>query len=258
MVEIFVLAISRLVPLTFIVSLTLIGSRYLHDLLLPTRPRLARVAFAGVSLIGLLATAPYALRASLIVGAKWATDEHRWRAVDLLLTDYDSWNGLRSEEVLRQWAFARMNVGDWRGAEQVLRFNGEPSAQTWILIGLCQYYQGNPAAESTLARVPDMTATQLCVRDYLLGRIAQKRGDFPRAYWLYGHSVRWESDFFPSVYHGARLAMLKGRPEVATSILNDFARKFPSYANDRDMHVLRDSVRAGVLPPDKEFVVVSN
>ena len=52
--------------------------------------------------------------------------------------------------------------------------------------------------------------------------------------------------------------MLSGHTEVATSILNDFARKFPSYANDRDMHVLRDSIGAGVLPPDKEFVVVSN
>jgi hypothetical protein len=256
--EIFVLALSRLVPLAFLVSLTLVGSRYLHDLLLPTRPRLARFAFAGVSLVGLLATAPFALRASLIVGATWATDKHRWKAADLLLTEYDSWNGLRSERTLRQWAFARMNGGDWRGAEQVLRLESKPSAQTWVLIGLCQYYEGNPAAESTLARVPDMTATQLCVRDYLLGRIAQRRGDFPRAYRLYAHSVRWEPNFFPSVYHGARLAILNGRADVASSILNDFVRKFSSYESDHDMHILRDSIRMGALPPDKEFVIVSN
>src|SRR3954470_21092288 len=72
--QIFVLALSRLVPISFLVSLTLIGSRYAHDLVLRTRPQLARWAFAAVSLVGLIAIAPNVLRAGLIVGAQWAAD----------------------------------------------------------------------------------------------------------------------------------------------------------------------------------------
>jgi len=34
----FILALSRLVPLSFLVSLTLVGSRYLHDLVLRNNP----------------------------------------------------------------------------------------------------------------------------------------------------------------------------------------------------------------------------
>src|ERR1044071_8499130 len=82
--HLFVLALSRLVPISFLVSLTLVGSRYLHDLVLRSRPRLARWAFAAVSLVGTIAVAPYLLRAALIVGAEWATTDHRWQAADLL------------------------------------------------------------------------------------------------------------------------------------------------------------------------------
>jgi hypothetical protein len=64
--EIFVLALSRLVPLAFLVSLTLNGSRYLHDLVLRTRPALAKWAFAAVSLVGLIATAPFAVASTLL------------------------------------------------------------------------------------------------------------------------------------------------------------------------------------------------
>lgn len=256
--EIFVQALSRLVPLAFLVSLTLIGSRYLHDLVLRTRPALAKWAFAAVSVIGLIATAPYALRAALFIAARQAAVQHRWKAADLLLSGYDSWGGARTEDSLREWAYVRMNAGDWADAEQVLRLVESPSAQTAILIGLCQYYEHNASAEATLSRVPDMTATQLCIRDYLLGRIAQRRGDLPRAYRLYQKSAMWEADFFPSVYHGVRLALVKGVPPLAGSILESFLRKFPTYSGDPDVLVLRASIRRVAVPPDKEFVVVSN
>jgi hypothetical protein len=256
--NLFILALSRLVPLTFLVSFTLIGSRYVHDVLWPARPRLARWAFAGVCLIGLAAMAPYALRAALIVAAKRATNQHRWKAADLLLSGYDSWNGLRSEQTLREWAYVRMNAGDWRGAEEVLRLEDHLSPQGELLLGLCQYYEGNPAAESTLLRVPNMTGTPLCVRDYVLGRIAQRRGDLPLAYRRYGQSVAWEADFFPGVYHGARLWETRGAWQRAESIVKPFLRRFPSATTDPNVILLLDSLRRHTVAPDKEFVIVSD
>src|SRR5437764_465697 len=66
----FILALSRLVPLSFLVALTLVGSRYLHDLVLRSHPRLARWAFAVVSAVGLIAIVPYTIRAGLVVAAR--------------------------------------------------------------------------------------------------------------------------------------------------------------------------------------------
>src|SRR5438105_1771165 len=254
----FILALSRLVPLSFLVSLTLVGSRYLHDLILRSHPRLARWAFAAVSLVGLIAVVPYTIRAGLIVAARYAFINGRWQAADLLLTDYDGWNGLQSDETLRQWACARMNVGNWAGAEEVLRTADSPSPQARVLVGLCQYYEGNPAAETTLSRIPDMTGTQLCLRDYILGRIAQKRGDLGRAFAFYARSARWEANFFPSVYHGVRLCLVHGDWPRAAAILDDYTRRFPMQRGDRDVLILRDALAAHTAPPDKEFVIVSS
>jgi hypothetical protein len=254
----FILALSRLVPIAFLASFTLIGSRYLFDLLWPTRPRLARWVFASVCLIGLAGMAPYALRAALIVAATRANEQQRWKAADLLYTGYDSWNGLRSEETLRQWAYVRMNDGDWRGAEEVLRLENHLSPQRELLLGLCQYYEGNPAAESTLTRVPNMTSTPLYVRDYVLGRIAQRRGDLPLAYQRYAQSVAREADFFPSVYHGARLWETRGGWRMAESIVSAFLRRFPAAMSDPNVTLLLDSIRRHAVAPDKEFVIVTN
>jgi len=256
--QIFVLALSRLVPISFLVSLTLVGSRYAHDLVLRTRPHLARWAFAAVSVVGLVAIVPNVLRAGLIVAAEWAADTGRWRAADLLLNDYDAWNGRRSDETLRRWAYARMNIGDWAGAEEVLRLAEAPSPQTRILIGVCEYYEGKPSAEATLLAVPDVSATQLCVRDYILGRIAEKRGDRARAFALYRRSASWEPNFFPSTYQGVRLMLASGDARRAAAILDAFTRRYPLNQTARDAVVLRDAVRSRTVPPEKEFVVVSD
>lgn len=255
--HIFVLALSRLVPIAFLVSLTLIGSRYLHDLLLRTRPHLARWAFVGVSLIGLVAILPYAWRAGLVVAAEWATVDRRWQAADLFLTEYDAWNGRRSEDLLRHWAYARMNANNWRGAEEVLRLSPHPEVQTMLLIGVCQYYENSPAAEATLRGVPDAVATQLCLRDYLLARLAERRGDLRGAFKLYSRSVAWEPNFFPSTYQGVRLMLMNGDAARAALILDSFTRNFPTAGAAGDVGVLRDAIRRHAVPPDKEFIIVS-
>lgn len=257
-VHIFVLALSRLVPISFLISLTLIGSRYLHDLLLRSRPHLARWAFAAVSLIGLVAVLPYAWRATLIVAAQWATVDRRWQAADLFLGEYDAWNGRRSEALLRQWAYVRMNGGNWAGAEEILRLSTRPETQTILLIGVCQFYEHNPAAEATLRGVPDAPATQLCLRDYLLGRIAEQRGDLRGAFTLYSRSAHWEPNFFPSTYQGVRLMLMRGDAARAALILDTFTHRFPVEGAAGDVGVLRDAIRRHAVPPDKEFIIVSS
>jgi hypothetical protein len=255
--ELFVLALSRLVPLLLLVSLTLAGSRYVHDLVLERRPRAARWAFAAVSFVGLLASAPYAWRAVLVVGARWASQSGRWQLADLLHTEYDSWNGSRGERIIRQWAFARMGEGNWTGAEEVLAL-GDRSPQNVVLTGLCQYYLHDPRAEQTLASVGNQSNTQLCVRDYLLGRIAQQRGDLGAAFALYARSVRWEPGFFPATFHGVRLALVAGRPAQAAAILDEFVKAFPASAADPNIRLLHDCITQGRIPPDEEFHVVSH
>jgi hypothetical protein len=256
--QIFVLALSRLVPISFLVSLTLVGSRYAHDVVLRTRPHLARWAFAAVSLVGLIAIVPNVLRAGLIVGAQWGLATGRWRAADLLLGEYDAWNGRRSEDTLRQWAYARMSIDDWAGAEEVLRLAQAPTPQTRILIGVCEYYEGKPSAEATLAAVPDVSATQLCVRDYLLGRIAEKRGDPRRAFTFYARSAAWEPNFFPSTYQAVRMMLAHGDVRRAAAILDSFTRRYPLEGAAGDAVVLRTAIQRHAVPPEKEFVVVSD
>jgi hypothetical protein len=256
--HIFVLALSRLVPIALLLSLTLVGSRFAHDLVLRTRPHLAKWAFAGVSLVGLIAIVPNILRAGLIVGAQWAANTNRYRAADLLYSDYDAWNGRRSEDTLREWAYVRMNNRDWAGAEEVLRLAETPTPQARILVGICQYYEGNPAAEATLRAVPDMSGTQLCVRDYLLGRIAEKRGDLARAFDLYASSANWEPNFFPSTYQAARLTLQQGNTRAAAAIVDSYTRRFPMHRTAGDVVVLRDAIQRRAVPPEKEFVIVSD
>lgn len=256
--SILVIALSRLVPILFLVSLTLIGSRYLHDLVLAEHPRLARISFAAVALVGLVATAPYAIRGGLIIAATKALHERRWKAADLLLNEYDQWKGARTDEFLRSWAYARENSGDWTGAEEILAAADPHSPQIRLVLGICQYNRHDPSAEGTLASIPDASGTQLFIRDYLLARIFQHRGDPGRAFYLYGRSAHWQPLFFPSTYHGARLALIGKRPAAARTIVDDFVRRDPLAKDDPDIATLRQAIRTGAIPADKEFTIVSN
>jgi hypothetical protein len=256
--EILVLALSRLVPLLFLVSGTLVGSRYVHDVVLPRRPRAARWAAAAVALVGMVSVLPYTWRAILVVGARWATTNNRSQLSDVLHREYDAWNGSRNDSIIREWAFAKMSEGDWKGAEAVLQLSKDQTGQILLLTGLCQYNTHDPRAEQTLASIPDRGGTQLCVRDYLLGRLAEKRGDLPGAFALYRRSAQWELDFFPSTYDGARLLLLAGQTRRAAAVLDVFVRTYPSAAADPKVQLLRDCIAQGRVPIDQEFVIVSN
>ncbi len=249
--------LSRLVPVMFLVSLTLIGSRYVFDVLRPRRAGAARLACAGVALIGFMATAPVAWRGVLLVGGRWAMERSKWNVADLLLSEYKAWHGGLSEPVARQWAFTRMNLGDWAGAEEILRDVEKPSAQTRLMIALCRYYRGDPSAVAVLRSIPDALQTQLEIREYLLGRIAQKGRDYETAFHHYARAVAFEPHFLPAVYHGARLRLLARQPDLAQKIIDSFTRDFPSAANQPDINLLRQAVRRRMIPPDKEYEVVT-
>ena len=195
-------------------------------------------------------------RATLVVAGQWALIHDRWQLADVLLTDYDNWGGRRSDTLMREWAFARMNMVNWDGAEEALLKVPQPSAQTVLLIGLCQYYRHDPAAEQTLRRVPDALQVETQIRDYLLGRLAQKRGDIDRAYAFYWHAASIQPRFLPAVYHGARLRMLAGDDVAARQIVDGYARQFPGTAHP-DVVMLRSYITARRVPPDKEYEIVS-
>ena len=253
----FVMILSRLVPIMMLLALTLVGSRYVYDLVFPQRSRLAPWAFATVSLIGLMATAPYVWRATLMIGGHWALSHHRWQLADVLLSDYDAWGGRTTDTVGREWAFANMNLDRWQTAKEVLLKVPRPTKQTVLLIGLCQYYLQDPAAEATLKSIPDALMVEIQVRDYLLARLAQRRGEIGHAYMLYWRAASIQPHFLPAVYHGARLTMLGGDANSALQIVNGYARKFPGASTDPDVLTLRSYISSHRVPPDKEYEIVA-
>jgi hypothetical protein len=257
--DLLVVVLSRLVPLLLMGSVTLIGSRYIFDLLrLRGRPAMARWAFGAVMFLGILASGPYAVRSTLLIGGRWSLPRGRWQVADLLFTDYDGLGGRRSQIFVRDWAYARMNLDRWKDAEEVLRNSDEAmEPQTLLMIGICRYYAADPRAEQTLTSVPMLTGTQLCIREYLLGRIAQRRGDLAGAWARYGRSASLERNFFPAVYHGVRLQLLRRDGQTASRILNGFLSDYPGAARAADVEVLLRAVQSGSIPPDKEFIIVT-
>ncbi len=256
--QIFVLLLSRLVPISLVASLALVGSRYIHDLLLPRGRRQATLAFAGVALIGLIAIGPPTIRAFLIVGALEASQRQQWQKADRLFTEYDRWDGRRTDRTIRRWAFVRMNLGSWEGAEAILGLDAAASPQARVLLGICQYYRNEATADATLAAIPDVTDTQLCIRDYLRGRIAERHGDDRRAISFYGHSAQLDANFFPATYQGIRLFLKHGDIRTASLILEQFTRRYPRQGEAPDVMTLRAAIASKTVPPEKEFVIVSD
>jgi tetratricopeptide (TPR) repeat protein len=253
-----VLVLSRLVPLMFLASLTLIGARYVFDILIERRPLLARCAAAGIVLFGVVAGTPSAARSLFLVGANWALPHEKYQLADLFFDRYDAWGGRRSQAFVQQWAYSRMNLGQWKEAEEVLEISDDPNApQTRLMIGICQYYAHDPAAASTLQSVPPLSNTQLCIREYLLGRLAEVAGRRDEALGLYWRSVAFDRNFFPAVYHGVRLLLAAGNRAAAARVLDTFLHDFPAYARAEDVLTLKSAIASGTPPPDKEFVIVT-
>jgi tetratricopeptide (TPR) repeat protein len=256
--SLFTLGLSRLVPLLFAASAVLVLGRLAYDRLLPRHARAARAAFALILLAGAAAAVPWVRRGSALVSAERAFERAEW---DVAADRYAAYARLRGSALGRagsRRALALMNLRRWAEAEAAF-LESFPRRSTATVratpndvlsLGLCRYYTGRfDAAERTMrALAPGLSP----VRDYVLGRILERRGEPAGAISAFRASLGQSPCFYPSLYHLVRALRAAGRGMEAAAALDAFCPGGGTQARERDAVLAPE----GPLPPDKEFYFV--
>lgn len=257
-----VLTVSRVVPLLFMWSAVLVAGRLLHDRYRPARPLAARGVFAGVLVLGLVGTTPWVLRSGALVAAEFWVSLGRWERADAAFELHQRLGGRPSRPLAHDWAVSRLNLGRWRGAEEVLLGTvSEAEEGGWLatpntvyLLGVCRYYQGRwQAAERSLRAVEDSPVFFL--RGYYLGRLAERRGEPEAAMELYRRCLELKPNLLAPRYQLVRLLLERGERQQARELVESY----PSLGARREplLDLLEKAVaRPGVKLPPTEFRLV--
>jgi len=259
--QLFALGLSRLVPLFFASSGVLIVGRLLYDRLRPRHTAAARGAFAMILLAGAGAMAPYVWRASTLVSAEHAFWRADWPAAE---RRYSSYAGLRGSSLGRpgaRRAIALMILRRYADAEAAFlasfpraeRGTFRASPNDILSLGLCRYYMGRlDAAERTVRAVsPGLSP----IRDYVLGRILDRRGDASAAVATFQASLAAAPCFYPALYQLVRVLRREERETEANAAFDAFC---PAGAQkDREpLALLAPRPEGQGIPPEKEFYFV--
>ena len=208
--DVFVLIISRLVPMLLIASLTLVLARVAFDLVAPRHRRAAFVVFVVIGALGAVWLVPWILRLQLMVAAARANRRGDWQAVDAALTELRERGGHEDASMTKDWIAAALNAGANANAEALIREHLRPKRgrmveaepQEILMLGVARYRAGRLAeAQRTLLAVPNAKRTDLFLRDYYLGRIAETRGDCATAVARFTASLIAQPAFYPAQYH---------------------------------------------------------
>jgi tetratricopeptide (TPR) repeat protein len=257
---VFSLALSRLVPLLFVASAVLVAGRFLYDRYRGSRPWFARALFAAVLGLGALGGTPYVLRSSLLVWAEARFEAQDWTGADRAFSLYGRLGGRMGPKRCADWAYALMNLRAWTQAEAVLlsgiergdRGGGRVkiAPNSLYLLGVCRYFDGRfDAAERTLAAVGP---GPFFLRHYLLGRLAERRGDVARAGDEYRQALGANPAMFPAVYQAARVALAAGDADAARALVDRFEAG-PSGNEPAKTARIRQAVASHQQLPDVEF-----
>jgi tetratricopeptide (TPR) repeat protein len=263
---VFSLALSRLVPLLFVASAVLVAGRFLYERYRGARPWLARVLFAAILGLGVLGGTPYVLRSTLLVAAETRFEMQDWTGADREFALYARLGGRLGPKRGADWASALMNLRAWPQAEAVLLSGVERgdlrqrgggggagakiAPNSLYLLGVCRYFDGRfDAAERTLAAVG---AGPFFLRQYLLGRLAERRGDLARARDAYRQALAANPALFPAVYQAARLALAGGDPAAASALLDRFEAG-PAGGDPAKTAGIRQALASHSQLPDVEF-----
>lgn len=262
----YVLAISRLTPTILWISFFLIAARYLYNLLRARGYAIGgRAAFVVVLLIGTLTTFVFLWRLEMLVSASLALRHEDWPRVDTEYRRYEASGGHINAPMSIDWANALLQQRRFRDAEEVL-FEGAGgrannvhfSRDAVLLVGECWYYEGR-FREAEGAFRAAAGATNEFLRNYFLGRIAERRGDVVTARQMEDAALRIEPSFFPAFYASTRLALLAGERELALQRLHDFQSRFPTAARNPLFAPLMAAAEGrGPVPQDVEFFVVTS
>ena len=208
--DVFVLIISRLVPMLLIASATLVLARVAFDVVAPRHRRAAFAVFILIGALGAVWLLPWIIRLQLMVTAARANRRGDWRMVDAALSELRERGGHEDGSMTRDWIAAALNLGANAKAEALILEHVRPSRgrvvvaepQEVLMLGVARYRAGRFAeAQRTLLAVPDAKRTDVFLRDYYLGRIAEMRGDCAAAIQRFTASLAAQPRFYPAQYH---------------------------------------------------------
>lgn len=258
--HVFTVGLSRLVPLLFAASAVLVAGRLAYDALRARHGAAARAVFALILLGGAAFLFPWARRGATLVSAEHAFWKSDWAKAadrfDAYARQHGSWTGRTGS----RRALALMNLGRYADAEAAFlaSFRRSPGGTVKadpndiLSLGMCRYYTGHlDAAERTVRAVaPEVSP----VRDYILGRILDRRGDAAGAVAALRASLARAPCFYPGLYHLVRTLRRDGRDAEARAAVDAFCPAGASQARSQRAALL--SGDASSIPPEKEFTFV--
>jgi tetratricopeptide (TPR) repeat protein len=257
------LAVARLVPLLLLLSVVLVAGRVAYDRYRVRHEALARVVFGGILTVGVLAVTPYCLASSSLVRAELAVSLGAWARASSHFDTYARLAGRPADHLARDWVVSLMNLHEWDRAEVLLQegvkaAGGEAitTPDTVYLLGICRYYQGRyDYAERTLRALKEGPGFPL--REYLLGKLGEARGDATLAEGHYRRALELEPALFAARYHLVRLLAADGRMEEALTTLQQVPEGTDRHAHNPLFEALREALAGrSPVPSPVEFALV--
>lgn len=259
--QLFTLGLSRLVPLLFAASGILIAGRLASDRLRPRHAAAARGAFALILLAGTAAMTPYVWRGGTLLSAEHAFSRADWQAAADRYASYARLRGSSRGRAGARRALALMNGGRYADAETAFlasfpraeRGTVRASQSDILSLGLCRYYTGRLDAAERTVRAASPGASP--IRDYVLGRILDRRDDTNAAVKAFQASLATAPCFYPALYQLVRVLRRDGRETEAHAALDSFC---PAGAqqNRAQLASLAPRPEGQGIPPEKEFYFV--
>jgi len=234
---IYLALIARLSPLLLMMSALLVGTRWLHDRYVPRHKVLGTILTAAYMLGGMAAIIPFAVRMSTFFGAQRAANNDEWDLADQRVTLYQAWGGTLTPSFHYVRGVAAAKRGDFRTALAQLQASLDgndpliPKPLAVYQLGACHYVLGDyDLALQVLRKMPE-GSRYAQRRDYLIGRIAEKRGDVATAAASFERSLAEDSEFTPALYRLLRLDTMRGDAAAAHKHLAGFRRNNPRQAD---------------------------
>lgn len=258
--EIFSIAVGRIVPILFGLSLTLVAARVVADR--ASRRATARgLVFALIVVLGCLLMTPFALRSAALVGAEIAVRAGESSKARARIEAYQDLGGTLRWRRAGRWGLFLLRFSYWKETERILSAVLDPSegvaegsrADLWMMLGLSAYHVGDLArAENALLHAGRPSAETGYLRDYVFGRLLARRGDLELAKRAYESALERYPGFIPALYQLIRLRLQAG--DVAGA--RELAKRLPRGAAASPVVDLLDaSVAQGLPPPEREFFI---
>lgn len=248
---------ARLAPLLLMTSATLVATRWLHDRLGRRNKTAGAVAAVVVLIAGLFVIIPYAVRMGLIVGIRFALNDHSWPVVSQRLDLYESWGGALEGNLLFARGMARAN--EHRVSEAAVDFAAAARSDDPLVSrsdavleeGLCLYAtHQEERARRVLLSLPD-SFHGAAQRDYVLGRIAEHRGETTAEMW-FRKSLAADPSFGPALYRLLRILSQRHDVDQALAVVAAYRRANPAEANAPYLNAMLTAIRRGEVLIDYE------